>query len=208
MFAPFAPILARLATLAGAAGEARRLPTVEEIDAACSVDAGVRFELAPPRPRRSPRPPIWYDERIEAGVVPTRASSVHDLMNAIVWAAFPRSKRLVHTQQLALLRASGDHSRRSAEHDTIAMLDEGGVLFAGTPEAPDAVVVFGHAILEHVATRDDAVFGLGVSMDRVARVDASARERLDELDRELAGMLVTPGRFVSHRSFPRVRVCG
>jgi len=145
---------------------------------------------------------VPYDERVVAeGIVPTRPSSLHDLMNAVVWAGFPQSKRLVHAQQLRLLRTSADRSKRSREHDTIAMLDEGGVLFTGAADAPQAVVVFGHAILEHVLTSDDPVFGLGVPLERVDRP-------LGELDRELAGMLETPGRFVSHRSFPRVRVGG
>ncbi|MFO0615055.1 MAG: DUF3025 domain-containing protein [Polyangiaceae bacterium] len=196
--APFAAILSAMPS--------DRLPTVEEIDGACGARASMRFERAAPRPRRAARRAQddtrpSYDERIAEGVVPTRAENLHDLMNAVVWAAFPRAKRAIHAIQLAHLRASIDRSARSPAHDTIAMLDEGGVLFAGSPDEPRGMIVVGHAILEHTLTRSRPVFGLGVEVERIDRP-------LDELDRELAGMLDSPGRFVSHRSFPRVRVGG
>jgi hypothetical protein len=192
VLAPFAPIVSELPS--------GRFPTVEEIHAVCGARASIRFERAQPRPRRGPRPAA-YDERIAFGVVPTRAENLHDLMNALVWAAFPRAKRAIHARQLAHLRISPDRARRSPAHDTIAMLDEGGVLFAGPPDEPRGVVVVGHAILEHALTARSPVFGLGVAVDRVDRP-------LDDLDRELAGMLESAERFVSHRSFPRVRVGG
>lgn len=192
VFAPFAALLALLPE--------DRFPTVEEIDAALSSSALTRFERASPRPRRGPRPTASYDKRIVEGFVPTRESNLHDLMNAIVWAAFPRAKREIHATQLRMLEVSADPSVRSGAHDTIAMLDEGGVLFSGDAEDPSGVVVFGHAILQHVVEKPGVVFGLGVSMD--------CDRPLDALDRDLEGMLKTPGRFHSHRSFPRVRVGG
>jgi hypothetical protein len=188
-FGPFVGLLARLPR--------ERWPSVAEIDAAFASKAGVRFEEAAPRGRgRRARPITDYDARIADGVVATRRESLHDLMNALVWATFPRAKRRLHALQLDHLRASTDPGRRSTAHDTLAMLDEGGVLLAA-----NGPVVFGHAILEHVACDDAPVFGMGVP------VEASAKAPLD-LDAALLGMLESAERFNSHRSFPRVRVGG
>lgn len=195
MFDPFDDVLARLPR--------GRFPTVEEIDRALSPAAGVHFETASARPRRGPRPTSNYDARIAEGFVPTRAENLHDLMNAIVWAAFPRSKRAVHALQLGFVRASENLATRTGAHDTLAMLDEGGVLFAGAPEAPSAWVVFGHAILAHAAERSEPVYGLGVALPGEA---FDAGTSLAKLDEALEGMLHSPGRFESHRGFPRVQV--
>ena len=63
----------------------------------------VRFE--PP----AAKPCCWrapanerYDARIALErVVPTRARSWHDLLNALVWATFPRAKLALHARSAA-----------------------------------------------------------------------------------------------------------
>lgn len=88
-----------------------------------------------------------YDARIvNEGVVPTREGSWHDLMNALVWATFPRAKKALHTRQHGLVRVAqpGESLRRPRELDALALLDEGGV--AVTKDG--ARIVFGHAIYE------------------------------------------------------------
>jgi hypothetical protein len=188
-----------------------RWPTVDEIDQTLSKDAGVRFVKAPPKPRiaaeqREATP--GYDERIvHDGVVPTREGNAHDLMNALVWAAFPRAKRALHTKQLDLVRNAIDRGRRTPEHDTIAMLDEGGVLLVNAAvdddgSAPAATsIVFGHALYQHLAEGAGPVYGLGVPIF----LETSLPD-LRSADRALAGMLADSERFSSHRWFPRVRV--
>lgn len=95
-------------------------------------------------------PASLYEVRIvECGEVPTRPHNLHDLLNAVVWAAFPRSK-LALTRRLAEIqraRAAGRAtlpSARSREHDRLAMIDEGAVLLVG-----GEAWIFGHAIYEH-----------------------------------------------------------
>ena len=177
-----------------------RWPTVEEIDRVVSKDAGVRFLRAAPKPRAGrtrPEPTAQYDERIvRDGIVPTREENLHDLMNALVWAAFPRSKRALHARQLDLVTNAADPGRRSAEHDTIAMLDEGGVLLTSAGS-----IVFGHALYQHLAEKRGAVYGLGVPISP----ESSAHD-VGSADRALAGMLSESERFTSHRCFARVRV--
>jgi hypothetical protein len=123
-----------------------------------------------------------YDTRIARdGVVPTREGNVHDAMNALVWATFPRAKRAVHERQARLVGAPYGHEPatrargvRSREHDALAMFDEGSVVLvvddAKLVELSGAVlarddraiaratacgeaigVLFGHALYEHLA---------------------------------------------------------
>lgn len=127
-----------------------------------------------------------YDGTIATrGVVPTREGSLHDVLNALVWASLPATKRAIHARQFAVMNAHvpRDATRlpnaRPREADVLAMLDEGGLVFAvATAEAraalegvllrgdvesiavgvrsleADALVV-GHAVLEHVAEERD-----------------------------------------------------
>ena len=94
-----------------------------------------------------------YADRCLRGEVPTRAHNLHDLLNALVWARFPRAKRALCARQVSLARErgpapAGQQRLRSREQDAAAMLDEGGMLLGPTTRA-----VFGHAALE------DAVLG-------------------------------------------------
>jgi Protein of unknown function (DUF3025) len=108
-----------------------------------------------------------YDQAILSGRVPTRANSYHDLMNALVWSIFPKSKRALHALQatfIAEAKSQGLIGRRLPEHDSLAILDEGGVLIfsrahIATDEALEQALasgeasyrVFGHGILESLA---------------------------------------------------------
>ena len=152
-------------------------PEVEQYGALLGP-APVRFEVQPPRPRgrrRLRQVTPGYDARIcEEGVVPTRRHSWHDLFNALVWATFPRTKAALHRRQLRAQRSAGDSPRRSREQDALALLDEGGVAMLCEAPALDAMcaaldardpaavaelvaagralgVVYGHAVLEHLA---------------------------------------------------------
>lgn len=134
-----------------ALGRHATFPSPEAIDEALSALAGIRFvrqEKVPRRRRRTPRDPAsMYDARIvNEGVVPTREGSWHDLMNALVWATFPRAKKALHARQHGLVRIAqpGESLRRPRELDALALLDEGGV--AVTKDG--GRVVFGHAIYE------------------------------------------------------------
>jgi len=163
------------------------LSDVRVIDRALGPLAGVRFERSQPRPSRARRRPPFdpatsYDGRIALdGVVPTRTDSLHDLTNALVWARMPRAKRAVHARQHAAIASRGRKlPARTREEDTLALIDEGGVVLVTEPSARDRTassargddearlaelvregraraVVFGHALYEHVAeSRGDA----------------------------------------------------
>jgi Protein of unknown function (DUF3025) len=119
-------------------------------------DPPVRFDLASPKPRRRPAAAdARYDARIAVErVVPTRARSWHDLLNALVWASFPRAKLALHTRQHRMIEARlGADLRlpgaRTKEQDAVAMLDEGGVVLLRGRQS--CAVIFGHAIYEGLA---------------------------------------------------------
>jgi hypothetical protein len=119
--------------------------------------APVRFELAAPKPRRRPAATdARYDARIAVErVVPTRARSWHDLLNALVWATFPRAKLALHERQHRMIAARlGEDLRlpgsRTKEQDAVAMIDEGGVALLRDARSSCAII-FGHAIYEGLA---------------------------------------------------------
>jgi hypothetical protein len=121
-----------------------------------------------------------YDGRIALhGEVPTRAQSWHDLLNALCFASWPKSKHALHTRQCRAQekRLQGGATRlppsRTAEQDALTLLDEGGVLIAALPDAATELratrscdlptrlgdlqdsgraraVPFGHALFEHL----------------------------------------------------------
>jgi len=176
-----------------------RTASIEEIDGLLSARAGVRFVPDEPAPRRRGQTRTagdLYEVQIATRrEVPTRRDNLHDLCNALAWAAFPASKwaltGLVAAAQKA--RAGDRISRlpgaRTAEHDRLALIDEGGVLLAGEPvdDAAEAIasgrrraLVFGHALIEHALTGRAAVTGAAVFLpvDPCGSLD-QLRRRLD-----------------------------
>jgi hypothetical protein len=131
-----------------------------------------------PRRRVGPIDPAsLYEVRIvERGEVPSRPRNAHDLLNALVWAAFPHAK-LALTRALAAIqreRAIADTATnrtvsnadatastsatnrtlpnaRTPEHDRLALVDEGAILYVG-----EARWIFGHALYEHAYASLDA----------------------------------------------------
>lgn len=202
------PIAAALAHFEGGAG----VPAVVEIDRALSARAGVRFVEAAPKPRRRAAlvRSALYDARIVAQrEVPTRPGNLHDFMNALVWASFPRAKMAIHERQHALIesRIEGERlpAQRTPEQDTLAMMDEGGIALI-TAEAElveratqnrdgealarlvaggrTAAAVFGHALFEHLAKKSSATVWGRAMILHVSALSAPVHEA--EIDAQLA----------------------
>ncbi|MDB4941298.1 MAG: uncharacterized protein JWP97_832 [Labilithrix sp.] len=215
----FWPLERAIAQLLAAAGDDPHLPAPETIDRALGPLAGMRFErqVKPPRRRRAPRDPSsMYDARIAAGVVPTRHGSWHDLANALVWATFPSAKRALHARQHALVvpAAPGESARRPRELDTLALLDEGGLLVvtpvpledepalaAAVGEGRATPVVFGHAVYEGLA------LGRELPVSSVVCLPGSAGPTLAlaDVDRALASVLADPARLRAPADLLRLR---
>jgi hypothetical protein len=174
-------------------------------------DAPVRFVPAAPRVRRGRRRQTvdvtaLYDARITVDrVVPTRARSWHDLMNALVWGTFPQAKRALHARQhraIAERVAPGARTlppARTRELDALALLDEGGVVLLGGDLA--AAIVFGHAIYESLA--------LGIPPSVVAALALDAPERtLRAVDTALARQIEDDAKLRSPEELTRVTLPG
>jgi hypothetical protein len=173
-------------------------------------------------------PPIdaaqLYDGRIAVDrIVHTRAENWHDLLNALCFVTWPKSKLALHERQYRALcrRLTGDARRlpptRTREQDALTIFDEGGVVIAARiaaadtlaraptravepvvrelAEAGEAVVVpFGHALFEHM------VEGLPcprASARVVALTDipGQAVPLLHAIDDALARQLADPSQF-------------
>jgi len=75
-----------------------------------------------------------YEQRIfDTGLVETRPDNLHDLFNALVWLAFPRTKAALNARHVARLRVEGN--RRGSLRDLLTLVDEGGVIVACVEEA-------------------------------------------------------------------------
>lgn len=134
-------------------------------------------------------PSSLYEVRIaEHGEIPTRARNAHDLLNTLIWAAFPNAK-LALSRTLATLqreRAAGRArlpSTRSPAHDRLALVDEGALLRVRGSRAT-STWIFGHAILEHAYAGELGVRGTAVELalpelDELAPL--VARARVDQL---------------------------
>ena len=202
------PIAAALAHFEGTAG----VPPVAVIDRALSPLAGVRFVEAAPRGRRRGAldRATLYDARIVGNrEVPTRAGNLHDFMNALVWASYPRAKMAIHERQHALIesRIEGERlpAQRTPEQDTLAMMDEGGIAIV-TAEAElveeatqnrdggalarlvaggrTAAAVFGHALFEHLARKGPLLVWGRAMILRVAALPSPVHEA--DIDAQLA----------------------
>lgn len=169
-----------------------------------------------------------YDARIALdGEVPTRSHCWHDLMNALVWGTFPRSKHALHVRQHLAISARLTPgaptlpATRSRELDALALVDEGGVaLIARDTSQLDSVairrerstldaelasgaveaIVFGHAIFESLV--------LGVKPAVVAAVivgrEEAEKDTLLAVDRGLARVLGDRSRLRSPEELVRI----
>lgn len=210
------PALSSTALAAAAFAEHADFPTTEDLSALVrgrlsANGAPLAFERQTQK-RRVTELAQAYDARIfHEGRVPTRERSWHDLFNALVWIAFPRAKRAVNARQYAALAqvfaALGKMpGARTREQDTLAMLDEGGLLLVTTSRDEAALahalatndqlalhtlvargrlhtLVFGHALAEHLVSSDARVRGLPVPLviDAPCFLQRSV-ERADFLD--------------------------
>jgi len=112
----------------------------------------------------------YYEVKVfESGEIPTRADNWHDLFNALVWLAFPRTKARLNALHAAEIPREG--GRRGPRRDMLTLFDEGGALVVTSQadliglirerrwralfwdqrerlRAQLRIVVFGHAVME------------------------------------------------------------
>lgn len=180
---------------------------------------GIRFARAEPKRTRSRRdtaldPGRLYDGRIALhGEVPCLDQSYHDLFNVLVWAAFPRAKRALHARQFRALQgwlpaaASRLPNRRTREQDALTVFDEGGSVLVTTRsleidaepkrlEAGAACILFGHALMEHVAYGRSAVRSAAVVVSLDGELP-SGGALFDHVDEHVTQRLLDASQFTA-----------
>lgn len=184
----------------------------------------VKLEKKPRRQRRSEvRLDGLYDGSIALrGEVFCLDRSYHDLLNALVFAAFPRSKRALHARQFKALTSWVDVAaarlpgKRTREQDALTIFDEGGVVLAMSEKAYDAwrnsrtesrlapdsgevvAFLFGHALLEHLLEGHLAI--RASAQVCVLPSFLAGDELLDEVDRQLSARLRDPSQFCTPKA--------
>lgn len=145
-------------------------PSLDRLNA-LAEEAGLRTESG--RALRFVPPgasDAYYEIRVyESGCVATRPESLHDLFNALVWLAFPRTKARINALHAAAIPA--ERGRRGPKRDLLTLFDEGGAMVeCRDPELLDMlrgfrwkelfwenrrrvldsmrIIVIGHAVLE------------------------------------------------------------
>jgi hypothetical protein len=184
------PLLSLLAGAARLLDAGDDFPPVATIDARLGDAAGVAFV---PAERGMP-----YDATIALeGRVPTRPRSWHDLLNALVWATFPRAKRAFHARQHRALDAAPHRRARTRELDALALFDEGGVILVAGCGASRAAI-FGHAIYETLVLGGEDPTGAAIVLEAAPG---------DE-DAALAAALSDPRRLTTPGDLLRVPIAG
>jgi hypothetical protein len=129
---------------------------------------------------------------VERREIPTRPNNAHDLLNAVVWAAFPLTK-LALTVTLADVQRARARGRtqlpstRSREHDRLALVDEGAVVCVRGSRT-SSTWIFGHAIYEHAYAGQLAVRGTPIDLDVPGIEDLDHGAARAAIDRRLASV--------------------
>ncbi len=200
-FAPYRELVAELALPCG-------LPTLDALNAAAAARdlrnaAGRPLRFVESGGRLSAR--AYETAILQTGAVPTRSTTWHDVLNALVWLRFPHFKGALNAGHGAAIAAE-DGATRGPRRDALTVLDESGVWVASrSPALPQllrerawhalfwearaeverdmAFIVVGHALLEKALMPFPAMTGKCL----VLRSDALDPDDLDATAaRELA----------------------
>lgn len=199
MFESLRPLLARLPS--------ERFPGHDDLnalDARAVSGGGAPIRFVAPAP--GPQPAAGYEVRIfESGEVPTRPESWHDLFNALVWLAFPRTKAVLNRRHRDEILARRGEPQRGTARDVLTLFDEGGVLVGSADARLSALLrnfrwkelfwarraevrssmrfhVFGHAIYEKALAPHPGVTAKALILDLEPVLLEAPTERLARLD--------------------------
>ena len=230
-----APIFAALRHLLGRLPP-DRFPRHDELNA-LAVPEGVSGGGAPIRfvPPAAPSREFsaQYEVRIfESGEVQTRPDNWHDLFNALVWLAFPRTKAVLNRHHCEEIRARRGEPLRGTARDVLTLFDEGGIVVASADAELPALLrdsrwkelfwkhreevlrsmrfhVFGHAIYEKALEPYKSVTAkaLIVPVERNL-LDAPLARQIAELDACAADYFSGSEALASTRTLPPLPILG
>ena len=237
LFDPLHPILARIG------GDA--FPTLDDCNALLAeqhppilTQSGLPVRFVPQECGKLPFERQYEPRCYLNGEVPTRADNWHDLLNALVWLAFPKAKAAINARHYAALmerEAGGDgaaRSQRGAVRDVNTLLDESGVIVAYADEELAGLLrnfqwkelfwqrreqvmkgmgfyLFGHGLYEKALRPYAGMTGQGLLL----KVEQEffgwpLEQRLAHLDSLLANHLAAPGQCRSTRDLSPVPLLG
>jgi len=230
-----APIFAAVTALLGRLPR-DRLPRHDELSALATPSVvsggGARIRFVPPAgPSREFS--AQYEVRIfETGEVQTRPESWHDLFNALVWVAFPRTKAVLNRHHCEEIRARRGERVRGTPRDVLTLFDEGGIIVAAADAGLQALLrefrwkelfwgrraevlrsmrfyVFGHAIYEKALEPYAGVTAKALIVDAApGLLDAPLARQLAELDARAADYLSGTQALASTRNLSPLPILG
>jgi hypothetical protein len=227
IFEALRPLLSRLAS--------GRFPRHDDLNAltrpslVSGGDAPIRF--VPPAAAREAS--ARYEVRIfETGEVQTRPDNWHDLFNALVWLAFPKTKAVLNRHHYEQISARRAERQRGTARDVLTLFDEGGVVVGSADATLSALLsdfkwkelfwtrredvrrtmrfhVFGHAIYEKALEPYKGVTAKALIVDVAPELlDASTERQLAELDARAARYFSGRQALASTRSLSPLPILG
>jgi hypothetical protein len=136
--------------------------------------------------------PYYEIQLFETGRVQTRTDSRHDLFNALVWLAFPKTKARINAMHAREIPK--ERGKRGRLRDMLTIFDEGGAIAVCRAEVAELVrgaqwkrlflerhrdlriVVLGHAVLEQALAPYPGLTCKVVFADRGEDLDAHCAE--------------------------------
>jgi DUF3025 family protein len=227
IFASLRPSLSRL--------DPGRFPLPDELNGLTNPSVvsggGAPIRFVPPASLKEPSAP--YEIRIfETGEVQTRPDSWHDLFNALVWLAFPKTKAVLNRHHRDEIIARAGEKQRGTARDVLTLFDEGGVVVGSADPKLSALLrdfrwkelfwthradlrqsmrfhVFGHAIYEKALAPYKGVTAKALIVDLAPELlDAPTERQLSELDARAADYFSGTEALASTRSLPPLPVLG
>jgi hypothetical protein len=168
----------------------------------------------------------------ETGEVQTRPDNWHDLFNALVWLAFPRTKAVLNRHHCEEIRARRGERLRGTARDVLTLFDEGGIVVAAADAELASLLrefrwkelfwrrrvevqrsmrfyVFGHAIYEKALEPYKGVTAKALIVDAASGLlDAPIERQLSELDARAADYFSGSQALSSTRNLPPLPILG
>lgn len=230
-----APIFGALAPLLGRL-PADRFPRHDELNALSMPSVvsggGAPIRFVPPAPPSGEFSPQYEIRIFETGEVQTRPDNWHDLFNALVWLAFPKTKAVLNRHHCREIRARRGALLRGTARDVLTLFDEGGIVVASADAELSALLresswkalfwtrradvvgsmrfrVFGHAIYEKALEPYKGVTAKALILEcGPVLLDASLERQLAELDARAADYFSGEGALASTRTLPPLPILG
>jgi len=227
IFAALWPSLGRLAL--------DRFPRHDELNALAGPSlvsgGGAPIRFVPPT--SAGEPSAQYETRIfETGEVQTRPDNWHDLFNALVWLAFPKTKAILNRHHHEQIVARRGERQRGTARDVLTLFDEGGVVVGAADGKLSALLrdfrwkdlfwtnraevlrsmrfhVFGHAIYEKAIEPYKGVTAKALIVEVASELAHAPTERqLAELDAGAARYFSRSSSLATTRSLSPLPILG